>query len=167
MKSPIIFKKRHALKMLMLTLVAGLAILVGSYRVYAASCMDLSDVPLDSLEQAAPGMIMFVLDDSGSMDWSMMCPPAQETNGVFDGYEYIFANPGDDVFTIDSLDDNLEDDPNNRMMWMSQWAGSEVLAGTALARPILAREARACDPDLAAGEVGILRELVVERLARR
>ena len=78
MKSPIIFGKRHALKMLMLALVAGLAILAGSYRVHAASCMDLSDVPLDSLEQAAPGMIMFVLDDSGSMDWSMMCPPAQD-----------------------------------------------------------------------------------------
>ncbi len=104
--------------MLLLAMVACLAMLAATPRVQASSCMDISDIPLDAMAQAAPGMIMFVLDDSGSMDWSIMCPPP-ESSGVFNGAYYIFSNPGDDVYGYE----NLEDNAAKRMMWMSQWAG--------------------------------------------
>ena len=111
--------KKHAMKILVVALGICIAILTGGYATVNASCIDLADIPLDSLEQAAPGMIMFVLDDSGSMDWSIMCPPAQETNGVFNGRYYIFPDPGDDQYGYDSL----EESATVRMQWMSQWSG--------------------------------------------
>ncbi len=86
------------------------------------SCMDLADIPLDTQEQTAPGIVMFLLDDSGSMDWSTMCDPNIENDGVFKGYEYVFANPGDDAYTRDPYDDNLEGSSSD-MKWMSQWSG--------------------------------------------
>ncbi len=42
--------------------------------------------------------------------------------GVFHGYEYVFADPGDDLFKTDSNGDNLENS-SAEMMWMSQWSG--------------------------------------------
>jgi type IV pilus assembly protein PilY1 len=123
-------KKNSALKRIVLWAGVSLLVLMAGTAPAVASCnMNIADVPLDSLEQAAPGMIMFVIDDSGSMDWSVMCPPGQETNGVFNGYEYIFSNrdiygnSGDDAYTSDPYDDNLEDSTTARMMWMSQWSG--------------------------------------------
>jgi type IV pilus assembly protein PilY1 len=111
--------RKYAWSMIMLAVGACLTLLAGDYRAAdAASCIDLADVPLESVEKPAPGMIMFVLDDSGSMDWSMMCPPP-ESNGVFNGNYYIFENPGDDLYGYD----NLEDIAGERMMWMSQWSG--------------------------------------------
>ena len=103
----------------MLAVGVSLTMLAGNQRAAdAAACIDLADVPLESVEKPAPGMIMFVLDDSGSMDWSMMCPPP-ESDGVFNGSYYIFKDPGDDVYARD----NLEDIADERMMWMSQWSG--------------------------------------------
>lgn len=87
-----------------------------------ASCIDLSDVPLDTLQQEAPGIVMFCIDDSGSMDWSMVCPPP-ETNGVFDENYYIFKNPGDDHYTGYYYSQNLEDNASDKMKWQSQWNG--------------------------------------------
>ena len=64
-------KHKPTLYKLMALLVAiGLALVVPIHSADAASCIDLADVPLDAMEQSGPGIIMFVLDDSGSMDWS-------------------------------------------------------------------------------------------------
>ena len=114
-------KKKHGLKRFILVISACLAMLVAGSSVHAASCIDLADIPLDALEQAAPGLIMFVLDDSGSMDWSFMTPPGApgESSGLFMGYYYVFSNPGDDVYNAP----NLEDSTADRMRWMSQWSG--------------------------------------------
>ena len=117
--SEIIVKMGQLLKNLILAAGVCCTILTGSLNSADASCLDLSDIPLDTLQQAAPGMIMFVIDDSGSMDWSIMCPPDQESNGVFNGTYYIFSNPGDDLYGYT----NLEDDTNKKNMWMSQWSG--------------------------------------------
>jgi len=61
-----------------------------------AQCMDISDIPMDTKVEAAPPNIMFVLDDSGSMDWEVM---TGETDGKFTRggteYEYLFDDPGD------------------------------------------------------------------------
>ena len=121
MKTSINSKKKHGLKRFILVISACLAVLMAGSSVNAASCIDLADIPLDALEQAAPGLIMFVLDDSGSMDWSTMTPPTSgESSGTFDGMEYVFHNPGDDVY---GTREHIEDFDTHRMMWMSQWSG--------------------------------------------
>ena len=122
MKSSIVISKnKHGLKRFILVIVACLAVLMAGSSAYAAPCIDLADIPLDALEQAAPGLIMFVLDDSGSMDWSTMTPPGSgESEGTFDGMEYVFHNPGDDVY---GSREHIEDYDTHRMMWMSQWSG--------------------------------------------
>nr|MCU0599126.1 hypothetical protein [Desulfobacterales bacterium] len=65
------------------------------------ACIALDDVPLDVQQQQAPGIVMFLIDDSGSMDWEFMCPEAE---GKFRStsdpdYEYVFANPGDHSYS--------------------------------------------------------------------
>ena len=117
-------KKNPGLRIIIAAMGVWLAIIAGNPHTAGASCMDLADIPLDALEQAAPGMIMFVMDDSGSMDWSIMCPPAQEGSGVFNGSYYVFS----ERYTADNLDNeygygSLEGSSSNRMRWMSQWAG--------------------------------------------
>ena len=109
MKLSDINRKKYALKMLVYTLVGMLAMPVGGLPVaQAASCMDIADIPLESMEEEGPGLIMFVVDDSGSMDWSTMVDPSNEASGVFHNYEYVFIDPGDDLFKTDSNGDNLE-----------------------------------------------------------
>ncbi len=73
--------------------------------------VDISNVPLDAQTKAAPANIMFVLDDSGSMDWEFM---TVESDGLFSGNRYVFDNPGDDLYS-GHLDDN------EKRMWKSQW----------------------------------------------
>ena len=77
-----------------------------------AQCIDISDTPMDIKVQAAPPNIMFVLDNSGSMDWEVM---TGESDGKFSpmsgkpSYEYIFDDPGDMSYTAvanDSSDTN-------------------------------------------------------------
>ncbi|SHJ61100.1 Tfp pilus assembly protein, tip-associated adhesin PilY1 [Desulfatibacillum alkenivorans DSM 16219] len=48
-------------------------------------CLSLADVPMETQLQAAPAMIMFVLDDSGSMDWCFM---TDESDGLFSSRYY-------------------------------------------------------------------------------
>jgi type IV pilus assembly protein PilY1 len=77
--------------------------------------VDISDIPLDVRFRSAPANILFVLDDSGSMDWEFMTP---EHNGLFEGHYYVFDDPGDNVYS----DYNILDD-DERRKWKSQWAG--------------------------------------------
>ncbi len=46
----------------------------------ASVCADLSNVPLETQVEAAPPIVMLLMDDSGSMDWSLLCP---EKGGKF------------------------------------------------------------------------------------
>ena len=79
----------------------------------AWALVDISDIPLDAQTKAAPANIMFVLDDSGSMDWEMM---TIESNGLFSNKYYVFDNPGDNLYS----DANILTDAQ-RLMWKSQW----------------------------------------------
>ena len=106
MKSSINPQVARKLKWYVVAFCLCLAMLLADDRVQAAPCIDLSDIPLDALEQEAPGMIMFVLDDSGSMDWEIMTPPTSGEGGLFDGMEYVFSDPGDDVY---GWRENIED----------------------------------------------------------
>ncbi len=52
-------------------------------------CANLADVPLETQVEAAPPIVMLLIDDSGSMAWSNLCP---EHNGQFSGssqYYYV------------------------------------------------------------------------------
>ena len=85
----------------------------------AAECSDLSPVPLSAIKHAAPANIMFMLDDSGSMDWEFL---TQENSGKFQYYEYVFDNPGDNVFGDNSVISEID-----RKKWKSQWSGYNKL----------------------------------------
>jgi len=84
-----------------------------------AECSDLSSVPLSAIKHAAPANIMFMLDDSGSMDWEFL---TEENDGKFQYYEYVFDNPGDNVFGDDSVISEID-----RKKWKSQWSGYNKL----------------------------------------
>ena len=91
-----------------------------------ASCMNLDDVPLDTMEQAAPGIVMFVIDDSGSMDWEFICQGS--TDGKFRGnYEYLFADPGDNVYSTGSSNGTILEGSSYANYYESQWAGHNRL----------------------------------------
>ncbi len=77
--------------------------------------LNISDKPLDALTQPAPSNIMFVLDDSGSMDWEFM---TSESSGLFSGERYVFDNPGDNLYSSYYI---LAGSQRGR--WQSQFSG--------------------------------------------
>jgi hypothetical protein len=90
--------------------------IVAYFQLPADICLDISDTPLDARFQAAPANVMFVLDDSGSMDWTFMTPGSQ---GQFyiggTRYRYVFDDPGDNLYG------NVLSRGNPRLHWKSQW----------------------------------------------
>jgi len=90
----------------------------GSQPAYA---VDVADTPMFTRVQPPPPNIMILLDDSGSMNFSVL------VKGVFDGaypnpdssddYNYVFDNLGDSVYT----DDWRYMGEEGRMYWQSQW----------------------------------------------
>ena len=84
-------------------------------------CIEISDTPLDALFQSAPPSIMFVLDDSGSMDWEVM---TDESEGTFDNKYYVFDDPGDNVYSsTNPLYSIKYMSSTDRKKWKSQWSG--------------------------------------------
>ena len=79
------------------------------------TCTDISDVPLDALTAGVGAIVMFVLDDSGSMDWEYM---TEEGDGLFMNEDYVFNNPGDNLYSDTAI---LSGDDRGR--WKSQWNG--------------------------------------------
>ena len=73
----------------------------------------LADVPLDTRIRPQPANIMFVLDDSGSMDWEFM---TEEHNGLFNGRLYLY-NLSDKLYW-GGVVNNVE-----KKQWKSQWSG--------------------------------------------
>lgn len=79
--------------------------------------LDISDAPLASqIPQATPNLL-FVLDDSGSMDWEFL---TTESDGTFNNYYYVFDNPGDNLYSgiLPST---------SRGLYKSQWSGYNKL----------------------------------------
>lgn len=77
------------------------------------SAIDINDSPMETKVQSAPPLIMFLIDDSGSMDWEMMTP---ESEGKFGGDEYVFPET-DPNYSGDTLSGT------ERLEWKSQWSG--------------------------------------------
>ncbi len=107
--------------------VIGLTITVGNW----AAAIEINDKPMETTITAAPSNIMFVYDNSGSMDWEFM---TQDTHdGLFDpnntgnwweSYLYVFSyddyEPDDDAnyhYTPGALDET------GKKYWRSQWNG--------------------------------------------
>ena len=82
-----------------------------------ALCLDISDVPMDTQLQAAPASIMFVIDDSGSMDWEFMTP---ESSGIFHGEYYNFdLGSGTD----NAYSDSYILEGSEKRLWQGRWSG--------------------------------------------
>ena len=93
------------------------ALLGHSYPVYA---IQISDDPMETQVQSGSANIMFVLDNSGSMDWEFMTAAA---DGKFEGsIEYLFNDPGDNNYSTASSNGTILTGAN-RGKWKSQWSG--------------------------------------------
>jgi len=89
--------------------------IVATFNADMESCLDISDVPLDARLRSGPANIMFVLDDSGSMDWEFIT--AEDNDALFEGFKYVFDDPGDNLYG------GVLPKNDNRLKWKSQWAG--------------------------------------------
>lgn len=86
----------------------------------ALNSTDLATVPLATTSSPGPANILFVIDDSGSMDFEFMTPQDYGTwNGDVDDEAnvYIFDNPGDNTYSRNDLNDI-----GHEMRWKSQWS---------------------------------------------
>jgi len=95
--------------------------IVAYFNVPAEQCVDISDVPMDVRRHVAPANIMFVVDDSGSMDWEFM---TTEDDGLFGAgnhdYNYLY-DLSDRIYLTGNNSYVLTG--SNRMLWKSQWHG--------------------------------------------
>ncbi len=121
--------KKQAWKTLpfwMAAFISSLVLLAGSSGSIMAGCMNLADQPLEIQSMGAPGMIMFMYDNSGSMKFTVMTP---ETEGSFHTpsqntyYGYCFLYDPDygsnDLPTLQGSGDE--------MYWKSQWSGYNTI----------------------------------------
>ncbi|MBI5063558.1 MAG: PQQ-binding-like beta-propeller repeat protein [Desulfatitalea sp.] len=85
-----------------------------------AAAVDISDVPLDTQISAPAPLVMFVWDDSDSMDREFMTP---EPNGLFSHRYYLF--PDESYSPAPDHNDGLHRDLGaaQRPLWRSQWHG--------------------------------------------
>ncbi len=79
----------------------------------------ISDIPLDARVRPKPASLMFVIDDSGSMDWETIVPGSD--NGTFDGYYYVYSYPN--VQVARAYRDNSLQHYHKQNRWQSQWSG--------------------------------------------
>ncbi|MGP8323536.1 MAG: PilC/PilY family type IV pilus protein, partial [Methanosarcinaceae archaeon] len=86
-------------------------------QTYEVKCVDISDTPLDTQIPAAPANIMFVFDDSSSMEWEFVTTDG--SHGTYMGYYYPFDDPGDNLYSSD----RGVLPPPERNRWESQWSG--------------------------------------------
>lgn len=84
---------------------AGLWLLVLPCQAVA---VDLSNDPMESKIKSPPPNVMFLLDNSGSMDWEYMTP---EQDGQFNGESYLFSGLSG----------------TQKIMWKSRWSGYNAI----------------------------------------
>jgi len=92
--------------------------ILAQFSLPPSSCNDISDLTMNTMMVGVPPNIVFLLDDSGSMDWEFM---TDEGNGLFGGDYYPFDNPGDNVYSGHILEGD------ERGEWKSQWPGYNAM----------------------------------------
>ena len=79
------------------------------------TCVSPSDVPANAALKPAPPLIMFLVDDSGSMDWEFMTTENQQ---LYENQYYVYAyHQNSRAYNDYKLDDG------QRREWLSQWSG--------------------------------------------
>ena len=107
-------KKNISVKAIMTLLTALLVC-----HINTAGAVNISDEPMETQVESAAANIMFILDNSGSMDWEFL---TEGTDGKFEGdIEYLFDDPGDNTYT--SCCNNTILAGSDRAKWKSQWSG--------------------------------------------
>lgn len=95
----------------------ALWVVASTTPIAGATCLSISDIPMDTQLQAAPASVMFVIDDSGSMDWEFM---TTESSGIFHG-EYYNFDLGPD--TDNAYSDSYIVEGTEKRLWKARWAG--------------------------------------------
>ncbi len=82
--------------------------------------IDISDVPMETKISPGAPSVIFVLDDSGSMDWEFM---TEQSSGLYSGRYYVFP----DASYSPGVDHNYGTghalSSDQRREWRSQWFG--------------------------------------------
>jgi hypothetical protein len=100
----------------MLTLISALLVC----PINTARAINISDEPMETQVQSAAANIMFILDNSGSMDWEFL---TTGSDGKFEGnIEYLFDDPGDNNYDTGSSNGTILTGAD-RAKWKSQWSG--------------------------------------------
>ena len=86
----------------------------------AAQAVDISDVPLEAAKVTAPPIVMYVFDNSGSMDLEFMTDDVQ---GLFQGSYYVFPDNAYSPEPDHEFGKGHALAPMDRRRWRSQWAG--------------------------------------------
>ncbi|HIJ56518.1 MAG TPA: hypothetical protein HPQ03_10380 [Deltaproteobacteria bacterium] len=98
-------------KGILLTLIPILILFIG---IPAYGDIDISDSPVDTKVTAAPPIVMFILDDSGSMDWEFIVEGQSE--GKYEGAdEYLYTNSDNVSGNTIGADEHDE--------WKATWHG--------------------------------------------
>jgi type IV pilus assembly protein PilY1 len=85
-----------------------------------AHAVDISDVPLEAAIVTAPPVVMYVFDNSGSMDLEFL---TDETQGLFQGAYYLFPDAAYSPEPEHGLGPGHALSATERRRWHSQWAG--------------------------------------------
>ena len=99
---------------------AGLLVMLFVCGVRSAHAVDISDVPLESALITPPPILMFVLDNSASMNLEFMTDAPQ---GLLNGACYLFPDSAYQPAPDHLLGRNHALTVEDRRLWQSQWAG--------------------------------------------
>ncbi len=91
---------------------------------FACDNVTISNVPMEVAIKAAPPNIMYLLDDSGSMDWEFM---TSESDGLFSGLYYVFKDSDYDPQVDHNYGTGYSINPSLALYWKSQWSGYNKL----------------------------------------
>ena len=98
--------------------ISGLWLGIGN--VASAYAIDISDIPVETVINAAPSNLMVIIDNSYHADWEVLTP---ESGGGFKGFGYLFPEasylPRPDHY--DKKGHCM--DNRQRLFWKSQWHG--------------------------------------------
>jgi Tfp pilus tip-associated adhesin PilY1 len=117
-----LFKRYRCKKALLCAELLVLTALLLSPTILPA--VEISDYPMENTVKSAAPNIMFVFDNSGSMDWEFI---TQNYNGKFDGdIEYVFDDPGDNAYGSSDSNGNILSGAD-RGKYKAQWSGYNKL----------------------------------------
>ena len=117
---------------------AAAAVLVSLLLAVSASAVDLADTPMFTRILPPPANLMFVLDDSGSMNFEILVtgqydgsfpdPNKSAADLALDphGFCYVFDDVGDNVYKSWSQPDWYAG-AEGRKYWRIQWSGANVM----------------------------------------